>query len=402
MRRCLFIALALVPARAHGGPQLDPITSRDYQIDLYDGVPLGNSATIAMGGASAALASGSSGALVNASAPAVRPTTDTDRWGLDAYFDYVNASLSQDFTNSGLPPSQSGSASELTAGLALRVRDWAAGVTFTEESIGLGIGTAPSSAPSVDAETLRVRVAIATWFPTLDVAIGVGVEEVLFEITPNCEGPGCSPLFTIDGIGVIGGATWIPRQQNFRFGAEVETPIAGGSVTATGCDPNNCDPGPNGSGYILPEDVYKPWQVTAGGAYRWSQTAWNQLVGGDFRDERSVTVAVDLFATGESPNAYGLQAFGEHELERSGAHISWSPRGGVEYEWLPGRLRVRGGSYWEPGRFEGVSGRVHGTFGIEVRALEFQAWGRRRGRITLTGDVAENYRNLGLSIGFWH
>jgi hypothetical protein len=49
-----------------------------------------------------------------------------------------------------------------------------------------------------------------------------------------------------------------------------------------------------------------------------------------------------------------------------------------------------------------VSGRLHGTFGIEVRAFEANVWGRRRGRVTLTGDIAERYRNLGVSIGFWH
>jgi hypothetical protein len=34
--------------------------------------------------------------------------------------------------------------------------------------------------------------------------------------------------------------------------------------------------------------------------------------------------------------------------------------------------------------------------------FEVNVWGRRRGRITLTGDVAERYRNVGVSIGFWH
>lgn len=400
----LLLALVLAPARGHAQPQLAPITSRDYEIDLFDGVPLGNSTTIAMGGASAALASGSSGTLVNASAPAVRATTDTDTWSLDVYLDYLNASLSQDFTNSGLPASQSGNASEVTAGIALRVHDWAGAVTLTQQSIDLGDATVavPGGTVGVQAETWRARAALAKWFPTLDVALGVGVEAVFFDITPNCSGAGCNSLFTIDGVGLIGGATWIPRMQNVRLGGEAESPIAGGAVSASSCNPENCDPGANGMGYILPDDVHKPWQVTVGGAYRWAQTAWNQMVGGDFRDERSVTVAVDLLATGESPNSYGLQAFGEHELERSGAHVSWSPRAGVEYEWLPGRLRVRGGTYWEPGRFDGVSGRIHGTFGIEARALEFQAWGRRRGRITLTGDLAENYSNLGVSIGFWH
>src|SRR6185503_12297041 len=77
-------ALAAAPAEAD---PLPAVTSRDYAIDLYDGVALGNSATIAMGGASAANAFGTSGTLVNASAPAVRRTTDTDSWSWDYHLD---------------------------------------------------------------------------------------------------------------------------------------------------------------------------------------------------------------------------------------------------------------------------------------------------------------------------
>jgi hypothetical protein len=57
---------------------------------------------------------------------------------------------------------------------------------------------------------------------------------------------------------------------------------------------------------------------------------------------------------------------------------------------------------WEPGRFDNVSGRVHGTFGAEVRVGEVFVWGYRRGRIGITGDVAARYCNVGLSIGLWH
>ena len=109
-----------------------------------------------------------------------------------------------------------------------------------------------------------------------------------------------------------------------------------------------------------------------------------------------MTFAADLVITGPSANAYGLDAFGAARARSAPAGTSsWSLRGGAEYEWLPGRLRLRGGSYWEPGRFEGVSGRLHGTFGIEVRVFEFDVWGLRRGRITLTGDVASRYQNVG-------
>jgi hypothetical protein len=202
-------------------------------------------------------------------------------------------------------------------------------------------------------------------------------------------------LFSIQGAGLEAGAQWLPRRQSFRIGASLVAPISGTNVTIDQC---------TGAAIcgVLPDQVVTPAQVSAGVAYRWAETAWNQQVGGTFRDEVAVTALADVVITGPSPDAYGLDAFGIEQLERSGRHNSISVRGGVEYEWVPGRFRVRGGSYWEPNRFEGVSGRIHGTFGIEGRVFEFQAWGRRRGRITLTGDVARGYRNLGLSIGFWH
>ena len=91
-----------------------------------------------------------------------------------------------------------------------------------------------------------------------------------------------------------------------------------------------------------------------------------------------------------------------HDLQATGQHVGVSPRVGAEFEWLPGRLRVRAGSYWEPARFADVNGRIHATLGIEARAFEFSLFGPRRGRITLTGDVASRYNNVGLSVGFWH
>ena len=44
----------------------------------------------------------------------------------------------------------------------------------------------------------------------------------------------------------------------------------------------------------------------------------------------------------------------------------------------------------------------HGTFGFELRVFEENVWGPRRGRISFTGDVAERYRNIAVSVGFWH
>jgi hypothetical protein len=47
-------------------------------------------------------------------------------------------------------------------------------------------------------------------------------------------------------------------------------------------------------------------------------------------------------------------------------------------------------------------GAVPRRFGIDLRVLEFHLWGPRRGRLSFTGDVASQYRNLAFAIGFWH
>jgi len=372
------------------------IVDRNYGIDLYEGVALGNSATVAMGGASAANAFGTSGTLVNPSAPAVRRTTDTDRWSWDYHLDYLNASLSKDYDNNGVVSDRSGLAA-FTAGLGGRWQNWGAAVTASAQNapIADAMVAVAGGTYTMSATTLRLKVAVAKWFPQIDTAIGVAANTGQLTVQADCSGPTCN-LFQLSGEGLEAGATWIPRMQDFRIGAALASRVIGGNVTTQNCDPNNC------AGYILPDEVVSGWRLVAGGAYRWAPERWNQLVGGTFRDERSVTVVSDIVVTGSAPHGYGLEAFGQHELQRSGKNVDYSLRGGVEYEWLPGRLRVRGGSYWEPGRFEGVGGRLHGTFGIEVRVLEFHAWGRRRGRITLTGDVADRYQNLGISIGFWH
>jgi hypothetical protein len=380
----------LMPAVAAAGPQLEPIQAgQSYSIDLYSGVPLGNAAVIATGGASQADSIGSSGTLANPSAPAVRPTTDTDVWNWDYHFDFLLGSLSSDYANSGIANLSDQHASTVTAGLSVRVKDWGGAVTATYRATS--IDTPATEAP-LDAQAWVVKAAIAKWVPSIDFAFGASIDLAVFDIAPRDTG---ASLFTISGSALEAGTQWIPRHQSFRVGATLVAPTSNSKVTVDQCTTQSiCS--------YLPTGVTTPGQLAGGVAYRWAETEWNQTVGGTFRDETSLTALFDVLVTGTSPNAYGLDAFGIERLERSGRHNSVSVRGGFEYEWLPGRLRVRAGSYWEPNRFEGVPGRIHGTFGIEGRAFEFEAWGRRRGRLTLTADLASGYRNLGASIGFWH
>jgi hypothetical protein len=385
----LLVPTVAVPAMAD--PQLEPIQpGQSYAIDLYSGVPLGNAAVIATGGASQADSIGSSGTLANPSAPAVRQTTDTDRWNWDYHFDFLLGSLSSDYANSGIPDLSDTHAQTVTAGGSLRIHDWGGAITasYRGTSIDNSMGGQP-----LEAQSWVVKLAVAKWFPKIDMAIGASLDLALFDVVPQAAG--AVSLFSISGSSLEGGAQWIPRRQSFRVGATVVAPVANSKVTVDTCTTDPICP-------YLPDSVVTPAQFSGGVAYRWAETAWNQQVGGTFRDEVSLTALADVVVTGPSPNAYGLDAFGIEKLERSGRHNAVSVRGGLEYEWLPGRLRLRAGTYWEPNRFEGVPGRMHATMGIEGRALELQAWGRRRGRLTLTADLAAGYRNIGVSIGFWH
>jgi hypothetical protein len=373
---------------AHAEPA---ITNRDYAIDFYEGAAIGDVRMVGMGGAGLALITGSAGTLLNASAPAVRESTDNDSWSWDWHFDYLNGSLSSDFDNNGIALDNATGAQLGTGGIAFRRGKWAGAFVLTAQ-------TAPiDGAENLEAQNIRMRFAIARWFESIDTSIGIGGQSISFRInTPE------ETLFDINGGGGIIGATWVPEMENFRVAATLESAIIGGKVSTEGCDPMACTVEGSPRSYILPNQVESAFRSGAGIAYRWAETAWNQHIKPKFRDELAVTAAADIFITGPSKNSYGIEKFGMQELQRSGSHTSVGARIGAEVEAVPGRLRVRAGTYWEPERFTGVGGRLHGTFGIEGRLFEFQLWGVRRGRIGITTDIASRYRNIAFSIGFWH
>src|SRR5262249_13555757 len=180
-----------------------------------------------------------------------------------------------------------------TGGLALRVHDLAIAVTANQQYVDLGTIDMPAPNTPLRAQTLHGKLAVAMWQPSLDMAFGLAATVAQFGLQPQCTG--CGALFTISGIGLDAGAQWLPHLEDFRRGAAVSRPIAGGNVVAQGCmDLSNCD------GFILPDKVVSAWRAVAGGAFRFADTAWNQKIAGTFRDEESVTVTADLVVTGPS------------------------------------------------------------------------------------------------------
>ena len=363
-----------------------PITDREYAIELYEGVAIGDSVQTGMGGAGAARILGSAGALINPAAPAVRKTTDNDSWSWDYHLDALSGKFSSDYDNNGIVVDEGSGAQLATIGLALRFGKWAGALTITIQNAPL-----EGAAQELNATTTRVRFVIARFIESWDLSIGLGTQAVRFALDPAV-GP---ELFGVTGNGGLLGVTWLPRGQNYRVAVASDSRILGATIESENCDPNNCQ------GFILPQEIESPGRVVAGLSYRWASSPWNQQVTSKFRDERAVTLSTDVVFAGSTTRGHGLEAFGMMQLQPVGQSITFSPRAGVEVEAVPGRLRFRGGSYWEPGRYDGVGGRLHGTFGFEVRWLEFKLWGLRRGRLGATVDIASRYRNLGLSVGFW-
>jgi len=387
-------ALAAAPAHAD---ELPPITDRDWALDLYDGAAIGTVRIVGMGGAALATAEGSAGTLVNPAAVAVRPATSRGWWDWDFHVDTLRAVYTSDFDNNGLLAGDDTGVSTTTAGISGVFGKLGIALVATTQSTRLAPDVAQTNLGGLRADADRGKVAIARAFAGDAITVGLAArigELTLYDVADDEDGV---PLFQITGTGFEAGALWRPPLDDFRLGAAVSLPVTGRQVSVADCDPMNC------RGYILPDRVEVPWQVSVGGAWRRAPTRWNQRVRGWFRDERSLLVAVDLVVTGAVPDGYGLEAFGRQELQPSGRHAVFSGRAGVEWERTPGHVRLRGGTYWEPGRFEGVGGRPHITAGIEWGFFNFCFfWSRYRLRVSLTADVAPRYGNAGVSFGFWH
>ena len=153
----------------------------------------------------------------------------------------------------------------------------------------------------------------------------------------------------------------------------------------------NCD------GFILPEQVVSRVARSSSAArIAGRPSRGTSSSAGTFRDERSRDGRQRSRRHRQRRRTLRPRGVRRARAAALGQARRVSLRGGVEYEWLPGRLRVRAGSYWEPGRFDGVGGRLHAHVRHRgPRASSSSSGAARRGRISLTGDVAERYRNVG-------
>ena len=277
----------------------------------------------------------------------------------------------------------------------------AAGILLQYEAWGLSLDggytaheIAATAGGGLGARTLIAHVGLARTF--LDRAISFGLGVRIGGLNVYTLDSSSQTLFTRLGASPDGGVVWMPKGRDFRLAASGGLPF-GTAPIQFHCDPNDCD------GYILPTDAIVPWDATLGGAWRFGPTPWNERVDSDYRDERQLTVALELSLIGAVDNGYGMEAFAAKQLQVSGRNVSPTPRLGLESEVIRGWLRLRAGSYLEASRFPETTARLHGTAGFEVRVFAFRLGGHeRRVAISAASDLAARYKNLALAVGFWN
>jgi hypothetical protein len=398
LRVALVLGVLLVSTTAHA--QYPTPTDRGFALDLWNGNATGGVRVIGMGGTGVALAEGSVGTLSNAASPAVRRTTKSGTFAWDFHIDGQSATLAKDFDNNGLPDTDASSSQLATLGVVIQYERWGFGLvaTTTSTQIVEDDGDPDTQDGVLEPQGSIAKLAIARSFGeanehTFGAALRFGG---LSMVRPR---PGLDDfvLFNVAGPSLEAGWIWRPVEGRFRVGANAALPITRTDVTVTECNPLDCE------GYVLPETVKAAWQLAGGFAYRFGPTPWNHQFKSQYRDELAAVIAADLVVTGAVSNGYGLEAFARHMLQPSGRDVVVSPRLGAEFECWPGWVRVRAGTYWEPGRYEGKDGRLHGTAGLDVRLFEFHVWGGYyRPQISLVGDIADDYGNTGVSIGLWN
>jgi hypothetical protein len=120
-----------------------------------------------------------------------------------------------------------------------------------------------------------------------------------------------------------------------------------------------------------------------------------------------VLVTTSLMISGSVKNAVGIESMLNRTVQRSGQRDTVSPHIGVETELIPHWLRLRGGSYLEPSRFDSnrKGARLHATFGFDQKIFPWDVFGAfpddTEWRVGGSLDASRSYLGWGVSIGVW-
>jgi len=358
-----------------------PILDNNYNLDLRQGPILGSARQVALGGAYIGVAEGITSLNSNPAGVAFRLESSTTKFDWD-WTVGVNDLKSNDFDNNGQSPPDYKDHRIRTLGLMGQYGPWGVGVLNNSEILALDGPDGKQNEYVLSVTSL----ALGRQFLDRELTIGVGLRATMTKLRNKTFD---TTLGKLSGTGWEMGGVWNPGRGPFRLGAAYSSSISSNqSLNNTGGSPVTVN------GLIVPQQVILPAKFGVGFSYA--------VESAPFWKNHKWLVAADLLFTEPSENAVGVESVLAQKIQPVGTHRTISVRVGSELETIPGRLRLRMGSYYEPSNYEGVSGRTHLTSGFEVRMFHSSIWGENDWGLTATIDSARDYLNILLSIGFWY
>lgn len=460
--------LAAIAPGVAAGADGDPITSSAHTIDVFQGPVLGSSRAVGLSGAFSSIAEGVEGLLWNPAAVANRYPHSLSWWDydLDVGFLLPTGVAGTDYDNDGETSTDYRSFSVGLFGGALQFGYLGGGAEGSIQNYE--VETRDETGNVSVAEALLATAHLDTAFGFLhgQLVLGGGIRVAALSLDA---GDGGSSLAQVTGFGLETGMLVRPDYEPFRFSVVARTDVReqgkdcseereseGFFLPCQVVVPWEVQ---MGFSWMVGPKPYNPrWtnphrvkdelrQILArrqAGRRMASEVRLAQVPAGLYTQEaeriareeealrraeeaalareearlehareraleraprRYVLLSTDLALTGPVQSGIGIESFVRQVERRSGNALSLAPRFGVESEIWPDRLRLRGGSYLEPSRFDEQEPRPHGTFGLDLRLFYTTLWdvfARFGVRASGVIDVAPRYLQFAASVGIWH
>jgi hypothetical protein len=376
----LFLMMLSCCAEARSEIIGPPITDNNYNLDVRQGPIIGSARQVALGGAYIAVAEGVTALNSNPAGVAFRLERSTEKFDWD-WTVGLNDLKSNDFDNNGVSPPDYKTHRIRSLGLMGQYGPWGIGVLNNSEILSLeGLSSGDEYVLSV------TTLALGRQFLDRELTVGGGIRATRTKLQNQ---PFDATLGKISGTGWDVGGLWNPQRGPYRFGAVYSSSISSDqSLDNTGGPPVTVN------GLIVPQQVIMPATLGVGMSYG--------VASAPFWKGHKWMVASDLLFTEASENAVGVESVLAQKVQPVGTHNTASFRIGSELETMPGRLRLRLGSYYEPSNYEGVDSRTHLTGGFEARMFHTSYLGEYDWSLTYTVDSARDYLNMFVALGFWY
>jgi hypothetical protein len=355
------------------------IADNDYRLAILPTVTVGSARKVALGGAYVAVAEGVESLWENPAGAAYRRPRQTGRWGYDVALGsfLVNG---DDIDNNGSLSDVHRRNAVLNVGGLLRYKGFGVGFFTVAQEYDL------DTANGLRRFNFNVAAIDFAWRSrNQEFFYGLGIRPFGLEARP--EGGG-SRFLRLSGSAATAGVLWHPRRGNWRVGLSYA-----GSVKDDGRFPSDATSTVVVEGLVIPREITIP--VTAAlGVSRTRRT-------GPYWEDHPLLLTAQVDVTGKTDNAVGIESFLEQKFQPTGRRVTLTPRAGAEWEFRPRRLRFRAGSYFEPSRFDGVPGRLHGTGGFQLRLFRFHFIGEHHVALNYAVDAAARYFTQFIGLGFW-